>query len=320
MPTNPIGVPVIWYTALNPEQEAFFMANQVKYLIAQTGARLAFKDFAVLLRYASLSRVIEQAFQSHQIPCKVLKGVKYFDRVEVKDMIAYLQLVHSPTYAPAFRRVVNVPKRGIGEKTLDAMIDEAAERNIPLWDFAVKLAQGSNPFSRDKFRVALTSSQRDNLKGFLRAVRRVRTKAEAGMGVPDLITAICTEIGYHKYLSKTYGKTSAEERMLNVGELKSFAVSVTLDKRTADVGQELASQEAERIAAEANKLRDKFQSSRCEELDGNHQNDAVTDVEDEVDAGTEEADEDFYNSMLSHRCVLRISLVRLPLTPLAQLD
>ena len=69
-----------------------------------------------IVRYNALSRALEAALQRESIPNRVLSGVKFFDRSEIKDLLAYLQLVDNPDYEPAFLRVINVPKRQIGEK------------------------------------------------------------------------------------------------------------------------------------------------------------------------------------------------------------
>jgi hypothetical protein len=69
-----------------------------------------------IVRYNALSRALEAALQRESIPNRVLSGVKFFERLEIKDLLAYLQLVDNPDYEPAFLRVINVPKRQIGEK------------------------------------------------------------------------------------------------------------------------------------------------------------------------------------------------------------
>lgn len=73
------------------------------------------------MRYNALSRALEAALQRESIPNRVLSGVKFFERLEIKDLLAYLQLVDNPDYAPAFFRVINVPKRQIGEKVCPAV-------------------------------------------------------------------------------------------------------------------------------------------------------------------------------------------------------
>ena len=108
------GLGVVLRQLPSPQMEGAYIASEIKRLIAHTGGQLGYDDFAILLRYNSLSRSLESAFQTAGIPNRILGGSKFFDRVEVKDILAYLQLVETPSYSLAFERVVNVPKRAIG--------------------------------------------------------------------------------------------------------------------------------------------------------------------------------------------------------------
>lgn len=134
----------------NEHAEADFVGDEIKRLIAFSGGMLNWNDFAILrtflllepfclslkshpVRYNALSRPIEAAFQKQGIPMRMLAGQKFFDRAEVrpgyhgyskplltwnqvKDVLAYLQLVDNPRYDPAFHRIINVPLRALGEK------------------------------------------------------------------------------------------------------------------------------------------------------------------------------------------------------------
>lgn len=133
-----------------PQEEADFIAQEIERIIAQTGGQLNYNDFAILLRYNALSRSIEAALQSAGIPSRMVGGQKFFDRAEVsffqkirkclclfeigkkshlervylfiniqvKDILAYLQLADNPSFVPAFERIINVPKRAIGQSLL----------------------------------------------------------------------------------------------------------------------------------------------------------------------------------------------------------
>ncbi|KAG8900161.1 hypothetical protein FRC01_010251, partial [Tulasnella sp. 417] len=100
----------------NEHDEADHMADEIKRVVAYSGGMLNLNDFAILLRYNALSRPIESAFQRHGIPMRMLAGQKFFERAEVKDLLAYLQLADNPDYNPAFVRIVNVPPRSMGDK------------------------------------------------------------------------------------------------------------------------------------------------------------------------------------------------------------
>ncbi|KAG9121225.1 hypothetical protein FRC07_002907, partial [Ceratobasidium sp. 392] len=100
----------------NAAEEAGFMAREIRRIVASSGGMVGFGDCAILLRFSALSRVIEAALQQESVPSRVLGGHKFFERAEVKDVLVYLQLADNPAFTPAFARVVNVPKRGVGEK------------------------------------------------------------------------------------------------------------------------------------------------------------------------------------------------------------
>lgn len=122
-----------------PVVEASFISIEIKRLVAYSGGTLNYDDFAILrestcltrlttVRYNALSRVIESALQKEGIPSRIIGGHKFFERMEIKDLLAYLQLADNPHFTvsflvasnadwkPAFMRVVNTPRRGIGDK------------------------------------------------------------------------------------------------------------------------------------------------------------------------------------------------------------
>ncbi|KAH9838601.1 P-loop containing nucleoside triphosphate hydrolase protein [Rhodofomes roseus] len=113
---HPAGPSPMLQLFLNEHQEAEFIASEIKKIVAATGGMLEWGDFVVLLRFNALSRLIESALQKEGIPNRILGGHKFFERLEVKDLLAYLQLIDNPHFAAAFTRVINVPARGIGEK------------------------------------------------------------------------------------------------------------------------------------------------------------------------------------------------------------
>ncbi|KAK4048649.1 ATP-dependent DNA helicase srs2 [Microbotryomycetes sp. JL201] len=213
--THTSGSSVVVHHAPSAFDEAQFIAAQIKQITAHAGGLIDFGDIAVLLRYGALSRNIEVAFQKESIPHRVVGGHKFFDRVEVKDMISYLQLADNPTYSAAFHRVVNSPKRGFGEKTVKDIEQAARTRKLSLLDICVKLAAGQSF-------IPLTSLQRNNLKQFVQVVLDVQKLAEDGTNVPELISKVVELTLYEAYLERTYGP-DAKERMLNIEELKSFA-------------------------------------------------------------------------------------------------
>lgn len=124
------GEPITVYTAFNEGDEAYFIASRIKEARQQT---LKLADIAILYRSNAQSRVLEEALMQCGLPYRVYGGLRYFDRAEIKDALAYLRLIASRADDSAFERIVNTPTRGIGDKTLSVIRDKAKLENINLW-------------------------------------------------------------------------------------------------------------------------------------------------------------------------------------------
>lgn len=128
---NETGGSIIFYNALDEWGEANFISSEIKHLQDAYGKRL--NEFAVLYRTNAQSRVIEEAFMSHGIPYRIIGGFKFYDRKEVKDVIAYLRLIQNPDEDVSLKRVINIPKRGIGNSTLEAIESYARQTDDSLF-------------------------------------------------------------------------------------------------------------------------------------------------------------------------------------------
>lgn len=128
---NPDGTPPVYYEAEDETAEALYCARNIMNLRAQ-GYRLS--DFAVLMRINALTRSFEQEFTKYGISYKVFGGFKFFERKEIKDILAYLRVAGNPFDSEAVARIINVPRRGIGEKTVQALFDYAQKEDVSLYD------------------------------------------------------------------------------------------------------------------------------------------------------------------------------------------
>ena len=135
-----MGEPVGIYAAFNELDEAKFVASQIQNWV-DDGGKL--DDCAVLYRSNSQSRVIEEALIHCQIPYRIYGGMRFFERQEIKDALAYLRLINNRQDDAAFERVINTPTRGIGDRTLDVLRNLTRERQITLWQ-AVQVATQEN--------------------------------------------------------------------------------------------------------------------------------------------------------------------------------
>ncbi|KAI0065105.1 UvrD-helicase-domain-containing protein [Artomyces pyxidatus] len=193
--------------------EALFIAAEIKRVIAYSGGMLSWKDFVILLRFNALSRVIEAALQIEGIPNRVLNGHKFFERAEIKDLLSYLQLVDNSQFNPAFRRIVNIPSRGIGEKSL-AEIFATAERldKSPL-AIVEGICDGVVP--------DIKPAVKRKVEPFVKIIRTLRKHANEGMEPAQLIRRLLHLTAYEDYLKKT--QEDWQTRWENVKELISFA-------------------------------------------------------------------------------------------------
>ncbi|MDZ4957314.1 ATP-dependent DNA helicase PcrA, partial [Clostridium perfringens] len=91
-------------------------------------------DFAILYRTNAQSRIFEESLRRKGIPYKILGGTRFYDRKEIKDMLSYLKVLVNPTDSVGLRRIINVPKRGIGDATVNKVVDFADSYELPLWD------------------------------------------------------------------------------------------------------------------------------------------------------------------------------------------
>jgi DNA helicase-2/ATP-dependent DNA helicase PcrA len=127
------GEPVKLYAAFNERDEADFVINRIREWSYKGGLR---KDCAILYRSNAQSRTFEEALITARIPYRVYGGLRFFERAEIKDALAYLRLIFSRADDASFERVVNLPARGIGAKTLDTIRNYARANTCPMWEAA----------------------------------------------------------------------------------------------------------------------------------------------------------------------------------------
>ncbi|MBI4301938.1 MAG: UvrD-helicase domain-containing protein [Chloroflexi bacterium] len=212
---NPPGSPVTIAEAYNEAEEAQFVSEEIERLIAQNsyGAR----DCAVMYRTNAQSRALEEAFIRCGLPYKLVGGTRFYERREIKDVLAYLRLIHNPYDAVSLTRVINVPSRGIGQRTLDELIRWAKELEVPTYT-ALQLVTSPaiESVKTHPFAPRITQA----LGHFLNLINELiaRSQEEELANLLDLILdATC----YRKYLLE--GGDEGEERWNNVLELRAKA-------------------------------------------------------------------------------------------------
>lgn len=132
------GEPITIYAGFNEADEAFFIVNRIREL-RQSDYTL--RDMAILYRSNAQSRVLEEALMQFGIPYRVYGGLRYFDRQEIKDALAYLRILANRSDDPAFERIINTPTRGIGDRTIVAIREYARNNNLTLWEALLQLIE-----------------------------------------------------------------------------------------------------------------------------------------------------------------------------------
>jgi DNA helicase-2/ATP-dependent DNA helicase PcrA len=191
-------------------QEADSIADSIASAIQAQGLRPS--DFAVLCRINAMTRSLEHAFRSRSLPYQIVNGLEFYQRREIKDLLAYLHLINNPNHDVALTRVINTPTRGIGAKTIERIRDFADRNNIPM----LEAARHANSISELKKRSSTM------LAKFVAIYDRLHIKATAPL--EDLLRYLIEETQYEKYLEKTAGDQQDNSPMANVDELISAAV------------------------------------------------------------------------------------------------
>src|SRR5580700_8099178 len=201
------GERVKLYAAFNERDEADFVVNRIREWVARGGAR---REGAVLYRSNAQSRVFEEAFLNARMPYRVYGGLRFFERAEIKDALAYLRLIASHADDTSFERVVNLPVRGIGAKTMDTVRDFARANATSLWNGALSCVQSGLPQ-----RAALA------LQGFMALIDKLGNEV-AGLELHEQVDHIVQNSGLIEHFKKERGERG-EGRIENLLELVSAA-------------------------------------------------------------------------------------------------
>ena len=202
------GEPITLYPAATERDEARYVVEKVKNSV-RDGA--AYRDFVVLYRTNAQSRVFEEALLGEGIPYRVVGGVGFYARTEIKDVVAYLRYIANPSDAIAFKRIVNVPRRGIGQQTLAALVHAAT---------AARVSVGEAIFDSNLLRKAVPKKLKE-LERFAELIGALRKFAKES-SVTDLLVAVMEQSGYIREL-QSEDTHEARARLENLSELVGVA-------------------------------------------------------------------------------------------------
>ncbi|MFL6647164.1 MAG: DNA helicase II [Sulfurifustaceae bacterium] len=202
------GEPIELYTAYNDFEEARFVVERVKEWCQNGGRR---SEIAVLYRSNAQSRVFEETLINAGIPYTVYGGLRFFERAEIKDALAYLRLVASRHDDPSFERVSNVPTRGIGLKTLETLRESAKAADLSLWEAAERLIATNG----------LPARATQALKVFLQLIDQLAQET-AGLTLGEQVEHMLARSGLLEHYKKEKGERG-EARVENLEELVTAA-------------------------------------------------------------------------------------------------
>lgn len=231
--SNAFGEKVIIREAFDDKAESQYVVKTLTSLLREKGVR-SHSDVAILYRTNAQSRMIEEAFIQNDIPYRLLSGTKFYDRQEIRDLVAYLRVLSNPGDDTAFRRIINIPPRGIGKRTQEELEKFCSERQLPLVLGLDTLLKSYAAGALDDGTVGIGRNAMQKLAGFQTILNKLQKASEpflcnddssAGtQGVDAVLTALIDEIGYRQYIEKREGDVSSKsektlERLGNVEEL-----------------------------------------------------------------------------------------------------
>ena len=207
---NETGDKIVFHQYQNEYDEAYQIVEEIDKTVAQNKAQ--YHDFAILYRTNAQSRVLEEKFVSKSIPYKVVGGVNFYQRKEIKDILAYLKTIDNGRDNLSVQRIINVPKRGIGAASVSKAVEYAQERDMSLFD-ALECCE-------DIPRLGKTA---EKIKGFVNMIAVFRAQSEY-ISLAELLENILEETGYIKEFEEEY-EEQAEARIENIDELMNKIIA-----------------------------------------------------------------------------------------------
>ncbi len=198
---NDLGELVTCYEAMDENDEAGYVGTQIEDWHTEG---VDYKDFAVFYRTNAQSRIFEEAFRTAKIPYQIVGGVGFYDRMEIKDLLAYLRVMCNPSDSMSLRRIINVPSRGIGSTTLQRLVDFSISENITLFD-AIR-------------RVDEISTINRGLQAKVRRFVKIFDDFDATAMPADALDYVLKVTGYLKNL-EAENSIEAQNRVENIEEL-----------------------------------------------------------------------------------------------------
>lgn len=215
-PTRGEGESVYLYRADDETAEAEFVVQQINQLRTRH-PELHYGKFAILYRTNAQSRAMEDSLMRWQVPYKVVGGLRFYDRKEIKDVLAYLRVIANPFDTVSLLRVINTPRRGVGKSTIDNLVKASQELDQPLWEI----------LSDETSVKTLAGRSAKGVLSFAQIIQQARGDLDT-KAASEIVQTVLEESGYVKDLQQQ-ATDEAEERLKNVNELYNAVVQFEED-------------------------------------------------------------------------------------------
>ena len=216
------GVPITLRESYNEDDEAQYVVDTIAQMVAKGQAQA--RDFAVMYRTNAQSRAVEDAFIRAGMPYRLVGATRFYARREIKDALAYLHLIHNPHDAVALMRIINVPSRGIGNKTLAALEAVTREEGKSPYQVLKELGARKGKETGNALAAQLTPRATQALTEFVTMLDGWIARRDK-LDVGKLLDRVVTESGYGRYVND--GTEEGRERWENVQELRGVAADYT---------------------------------------------------------------------------------------------
>ena len=216
------GVPITFHESYNEDDEAQYVVDTIAQMVAKGQAQA--RDFAVMYRTNAQSRAVEDAFIRAGMPYRLVGATRFYARREIKDVLAYLHLIHNPHDAVALMRIINVPSRGIGNKTLAALEAVTREEGKSPYQVLKELGARKGKETGNVLAAQLTPRATQALTEFVTMLDGWIARRDK-LDVGKLLDRVVTESGYGRYVND--GTEEGRERWENVQELRGVAADYT---------------------------------------------------------------------------------------------
>lgn len=212
---NNEGELIKYYKAQNEKDEARYVIREIEKAVKYDKRKTS--DFAILYRTNAQSRVLEEALMREKFSYRIYGGLKFYDRKEIKDIIAYLRIIQNPLDDVSLLRVINTPKRGIGKKTIEKLQDVARAEDKKLFSVLLELDN-----------LSLSKKVHTNLTAFVDIIKRYLLGKDTEYNVLEIINGILHDTGYLEEL-KLENSIEARSRIENLNEFKTAAEEILMD-------------------------------------------------------------------------------------------